>query len=171
MIFIGLGNPGKEYEQTRHNVGYMVVDKLVNRLNGSKWKKERGVAWSKIGDHLVVKPQEFMNLSGASIKSFLTYKHLDAEQLLVVHDDVDFPLGEIHEQLNRSAGGHNGVQSIIDALGTQNFRRLRIGIGSNREVNLPAEVYVLQKFTDDENKVMDTAVDRAVELLSQTISG
>lgn len=168
MIIVGLGNPEKEYEGTRHNVGFLVVDMLVTKLNGIAWKKERGIAWSKIGDHLIVKPQEFMNVSGASLKSFLAYKHLDpldTTQLLVVHDDVDFPLGEIHEQLNRSAGGHNGVQSIIDALGTQNFGRLRIGIGNNHDVNLSAEDYVLQRFSVAEKTIIDTAVNQTVELL------
>lgn len=171
MIIVGLGNPGKKYEGTRHNVGFIVVDALTAKLNGTAWKKERGVAWSKIGEHLLIKPQEFMNVSGESVKSFLAYKHLSSEQLLVIHDDVDFPLGEIHEQLNRSAGGHNGVQSIIDMLGTQNFGRLRIGIGNNRDAGIPAEDYVLHKFSAEEKSIIDEAVDRAVGLLNQKISG
>ncbi|MEK7538072.1 MAG: aminoacyl-tRNA hydrolase [Patescibacteria group bacterium] len=172
MIVVGLGNPGRKYERTRHNVGFMIVDRLVDQLNGTKWKKERGVRWSKVDEHWVIKPQEYMNMSGASLKSFLDYKHLnltDVTQLLVVHDDLDFPLGEMHEQVNRSAGGHNGVQSIIDALGTQNFGRLRIGIGNNHSANVPAEDYVLQIFTPIESQTIKQAVDQAGATLRQRL--
>lgn len=172
MIVVGLGNPGRKYERTRHNIGFMIVDRLVDQLNGTKWKKERGVRWSKVGEHWVVKPQEYMNASGASLKSFLDYKHLnltDATQLLVVHDDLDFPLGEMHEQVNRSAGGHNGVQSIIDALGTQNFGRLRIGIGNNHGANVPAEDYVLQVFTPLESQTIKQAINQAGTTLRQRL--
>lgn len=169
MYIVGLGNPGLPYEQTRHNLGFMVVDALVIALNGTPWKRETNVRWSKIGDHVVIKPQQFMNVSGVSLAAFLAYKHIslsDPTQLLVVHDDLDFPLGEIHEQMNRSAGGHNGIQSMIDALGTQNFGRLRIGIGNNRDVNIPAEDYVLQHFTAAEKMVIHEAIARAVQKLT-----
>ncbi len=176
MIIVGLGNPGQEYEQTRHNLGFMVVDALVKKLNGRTWKKEPGVLWSKIVDSIIIKPQELMNVSGKTLQSFLLKKKLayvplpvSSLNVLVVHDDLDFPLGEIHEQVNRSAGGHNGVLSIIEALGTQNFSRLRIGIGNNRDVNIPAEDYVLQKFSGDEKKVIDQAIDQSVELLSKKV--
>lgn len=172
MFIVGLGNPGTEYEGTRHNVGSEVLDKLLAKFPETSWKKEFGVLWCRLGPHWLIKPQQYMNLSGQSLKSFLDYKHLDLNdpaQLLVVHDDVDFPLGESHEQLNRSAGGHNGVQSIIDTLGTQNFNRLRIGIGNNREVNVPAEEYVLQKFSGDEKKIIASAVSQAVTLLRSKI--
>ncbi len=172
MIIVGLGNPGLPYEQTRHNLGFMVADALAIALNGSPWKKEQMVRWSKIDGHYIIKPQEFMNLSGQSLRAFLDYKHLDlsdSTQLLVIHDDLDFPLGEIHQQVNRSAGGHNGIQSIIDALGTQNFGRLRIGIGNNRDVMIPAEEYVLQHFTTAEKKIIDDAVNQAVTILTEKI--
>lgn len=173
MIIIGLGNPGSEYDQTRHNVGFMVVDKLVEKNNGTSWKKEGGILWSKIGEHLIVKPQEFMNLSGPSVHSFLNYKHielLDPTQLVVIHDDLDFPLGELHEQVNRSAGGHNGLISMIEALGTQNFSRLRIGIGNNRDQQIPAEKYVLQKFSVEEQVILQPAITQAVELVQKKIT-
>jgi len=173
MIIVGLGNPGAEYDQTRHNVGFMVLDAVVEKHHGTPWKKEGGVVWSKIGTHLLIKPQEFMNLSGPSIQTFLNYKHIelsDPTQLIVIHDDLDFPLGELHEQINRSAGGHNGVVSMIETLGTQNFSRLRIGIGNNRDVNIPAESYVLQKFSADECKIINTAIADAVEVIERKIT-
>jgi peptidyl-tRNA hydrolase, PTH1 family len=177
MIIVGLGNPGKEYIGTRHNVGFMVLDKLAADLDLS-WKKEFGVEWTKSGEHWLIKPQEFMNVSGASLLKFLKYKglmnfitpmQLAAGQMIVINDDVDFPLEKLHEQSNRSAAGHNGVQSIIDTLDTQNFARLRIGIGNNRELNIPAEDYVLQKFNIDETKIIDQTIDRAVSLLKSKI--
>lgn len=172
MIIIGLGNPGSEYDQTRHNVGFMVLDVVVEKNHGTPWKKEGGVVWSKIGDHLLIQPQEFMNLSGVSVKKFIDYKKIELPEpnnLLVVHDDLDFPLGEMHQQINRSAGGHNGVLSMIETLGTQNFSRLRIGIGNNRDQNIPAESYVLQKFSGDEKKIINTAVAHAVQLIETLI--
>lgn len=168
MIIVGLGNPGHEYELTRHNVGFMVLDKMYD----GAWKKERDVVWAKIGPHLLIKPQAFMNQSGPAVRSFLGYKKVDLADpttLLVVHDDVDFPLGEIHQQVNRSAGGHNGVQSMIDALGTQNFSRLRIGIGNNRELNIPAEAYVLQRLSDQELATIQPAISQAAETLKQKL--
>lgn len=173
MIIVGLGNPGKEYEGTRHNVGYAVVDALVAGLKGLTWNDDDAAIWSQVGQHLIMKPFEFMNVSGASLESILDDQHLHVTaptDLIIVHDDLDFPLGEIHEQVNRSAGGHQGVQSIISALGTQNFTRLRIGIGNNRDVNVPAEEYVLQKFSTDEQPIINQAVERAVKLLSQKVS-
>lgn len=172
MIIVGLGNPGKEYASTRHNVGFDVVDQLVKELHGS-WKKEKGVAWSMVGKQYFIKPLQFMNVSGQSLLTFMKYKKMtwtSPADLIIVHDEIDFPLGEVHEQLKRSAGGHNGVKSIIDTLGTQNFTRYRIGIGNNREVGLPAEDYVLQKFSKDERVVIDKAIADVVTTLKQKVS-
>jgi PTH1 family peptidyl-tRNA hydrolase len=169
MIIVGLGNPGQEYANTRHNVGFDVVDKVVDQLGG-KWKKEKGVAWCMIGKQHFIKPLQFMNASGQSLQEFMKYKKLallSSADMLVIHDDLDFPLGEIHEQQNRSAGGHNGVQSMIDALGTQDFSRIRIGIGNNREANIPAEDYVLQHFSPAEQPVIASAITQVVQQLRQ----
>lgn len=172
MIIVGLGNPGQEYETTRHNVGFSVLDEVLGTFPGSTWKKEFGVAWCTIGQHLLIKPQEHMNVSGQTVVTFLQKKNIavQPENILVIHDDLDFPLGEVHEQANRSAGGHNGVQSLIDALGSQNFSRIRLGIGSNREFNIPAEAYVLQKFSKLEEQTIRPAIT-AVALLIQAKLG
>ncbi len=176
MIIVGLGNPGKEYEGTRHNVGFEVLDEMIKKFPDASWQKEFGVDWYKINNHYLVKPQEYMNASGTTLNSFIQKKGIpivgattEPLLVLVIHDDLDFPLGEIHEQLNRSAGGHNGIQSIIDALGTQNFSRLRIGIGNNRELNIPAEAYVLQKFSTEERLVINTAIDTAAQIVKNKI--
>lgn len=171
MIVVGLGNPGTKYEATRHNIGFLVLNRLAHECGASRWKTERGVQYASIGGQWLIEPQEFMNRSGESVRDWLNYKHIDLvpSELLVVHDDLDFPLGEIHAQTNRSAGGHNGVQSMIDALGTQEFRRLRIGIGNNRDLNIPAEDYVLRPFADTERPVIDRAIADAVAQLRTTL--
>lgn len=171
-IIVGLGNPGKEYIDTRHNVGFLVVEKLVACRRGRRWKDEFGVRWSKIDGWWIIEPRQYMNASGPTLRYFFDRKKLavpPADVLIVIHDDLDFPLGEFHEQSNRSAAGHNGVQSIIDALGTKNFTRLRLGIGRGRDLNLPAEEYVLQRFTPAERPVVNEAVDQAVERLERKI--
>lgn len=172
MIIVGLGNPGQKYEATRHNVGFLVLNRLAHELGATTWKHERGVQYVSIGGHWLIEPQEFMNRSGESLRDWLAYKHitLDPKELVVVHDDLDFPLGEIHEQVDRSAGGHNGILSLIESLGTQAFRRIRIGIGNNRDVNIPAEDYVLQPFSSAEQKIIESAIIDAAKLLQQRFS-
>lgn len=176
MIVVGLGNPGRKYERTRHNIGFMIVDRLVDQLNGTKWKKERGVRWSKVGEHWVVKPQEYMNRSGQVLRDFLQFHHLPQQpedltaSLTVVHDELDFPEETVKLQHARSSAGHNGVQSIIDAWGGWNgFDRLRFGIGDNRQHNIPAEDYVLQNFPADTLPVVDRQIDGAVGLLEKKL--
>jgi len=160
MIIVGLGNPDREHQQTRHNVGFMVLDALLELETGASWKTEFGVAWARLGQHWLIKPQEYMNVSGQTLKRFIEKKGIEwkVADLLIVHDELDFPLGEIHEQRDRSAAGHNGVQSIIDAFNTKEFTRLRVGIGDNRLYDMPAEAYVLQRFTPDEQKIITATI-------------
>lgn len=170
-LIVGLGNPGPKYEATRHNLGFLVLNRLAHDLGATTWKQERGVQVASVSGHWLIEPQEYMNRSGESVRDWLAYKHLtvDPKVLVVVHDDLDFPLGEVHEQSDRSAGGHNGVQSMIDALGTQAFRRIRIGIGNNRDLNIPGEDYVLQPFSDDERPTIDQAIVDVVARLKKDI--
>lgn len=174
MIILGLGNPGGEYEGTRHNLGYAVLDLLAQRHNAN-WKidKTDSVWMTSIGQHLLVKPKTFMNLSGQAFYQFWHYRrpdsNPDANELLVVHDDLDLPLGDIRAQSNRSAAGHRGIESLIETLGSQNFHRLRIGVGNNREKNIPAEVYVLEKFPSTERGLVDETIAKAVQQLEDTL--
>lgn len=137
-LIIGLGNPGKEYEKTRHNVGFMAVNTLREAIGGfSNWKLEkkleaevcRGHIASCCEDVILAKPQTFMNNSGRSIKLLTTYYKLHTGDLLVLHDDLDLELGTLKLSHGSGSAGQNGVQSIIDTLGTKDFWRLRIGIG------------------------------------------
>ncbi|HTL39715.1 MAG TPA: aminoacyl-tRNA hydrolase [Methylomirabilota bacterium] len=148
-IIIGLGNPGKKYENTRHNFGFKVLDLLAN---GELWENKYQSEFIKLNDLILAKPQTFMNKSGEAVKEILKF-YPDA-QLIVIHDELDFPLGSMRVQKNSSAAGHNGVQNIIDELGTQDFIRIRLGIDSPSRGQVPGEDFVLQKFTPEEEKIV-----------------
>ncbi len=174
MIIVGLGNPGPDYTGTRHNVGFAVLDQLAEALAVS-WSQERDVLAVRTGDHWLVKPQTYMNRSGDALKDFLTYKNISLDgadlhrDLVVIHDELDFPPGEVKRQHSRSSAGHNGVQSIIDALSTKDFARIRIGIGKSDVI--PTEDYVLQTLPAPDRELVRAAIDQAVtELLSDLSS-
>ena len=166
QVIAGLGNPGKEYQKNRHNLGFLVLDALARDLEVKITDKELGAqtgSW-RSGQHkvLLVKPQEFMNRSGEAIARILRYHKLAPSDLLVVVDDFNLDLGVLRLKPGGSAGGHNGLQSIIDNLGTSAFSRLRIGIGAP-----PAEAadYVLSNFAKAEMDLLEQTVDRSVEAL------
>jgi PTH1 family peptidyl-tRNA hydrolase len=157
-LIVGLGNPGKQYEHSRHNLGFRVLDLLAG---GVAWQTKKDLnQFIKLEDVVLAKPQTFMNNSGKAVKDLLKY-YPEAE-LVVVHDELDFQLGTIKIMKNASSAGHNGVKSIVDELGTQNFIRIRIGT-DNPEVRgqIPGEDYVLQNFTETEEKIV-------AEVLEQT---
>jgi peptidyl-tRNA hydrolase, PTH1 family len=137
QLIVGLGNPGTKYAQTRHNVGFDLLDILAKRwqVNFSERKQFQGIYGEGFGSHnakiRLLKPQTFMNLSGQSVRATIDWFKLAPESVLVVYDDLDLPLGKIRLRLSGSAGGHNGMKSIISHLGTQNFPRVRIGIGKS----------------------------------------
>lgn len=163
-LFLGLGNPGKKYESTRHNIGFMVLDELA-RQNNLTWQedKKHQALIAKGSNYLLVKPQTFMNNSGQTAAALLRYYHLlprtifgtkkDSDltsALTVIHDELDLALGTYKLSTNSSSAGHNGVQSIINHLKTKNFQRLRIGIKTENRKNIPGEKFVLQRFSDEE---------------------
>ena len=159
---IGLGNPGPRFNGTRHNIGFMVVDALAERYHGSWQKKdELELAQIRINDHplLLIKPQTFMNTSGRVIP-FLSKKGVKAENILVVHDELEKPFGSIAIRMGGSARGHNGLRSIIGAAGSD-FVRLRFGIGRPERKDEVAD-YVLQRFGVDQNELADHIEDAVV---------
>ncbi len=165
-LIVGLGNPGREYDRTRHNVGFELADALAER-HGIRLKQHRGLAlvgWSLFdGLHLgVMKPITFMNRSGRPVQDVARYYDVDPSDILVVFDDLNLPLGTIRLRAGGSAGGHNGVQNVIDVLKTNSFPRLRIGIGSEfargRQVD-----YVLSPFSKQDRETIDGALIRAQE--------
>jgi peptidyl-tRNA hydrolase, PTH1 family len=165
ILIAGLGNPGKKYEKTRHNAGFMFVDYFLEKFREEfgflDWEFKKNlnaeISVGKFNDKkiIMIKPQTFMNLSGEAIKKTMKYHKARLEDLIVVHDDVDLALGKHKISIDSRAAGHNGVQNIIDILGTKNFTRIRIGI-ENREdrTKPPTEKYVLGKFTVAEMKVI-----------------
>lgn len=158
-IIIGLGNPEKKYENTRHNIGFEIVDYLADKWNFS-WQKNtkfnalfcEGIAPNRRKVRLV-KPLTYMNLSGQSVRAVLDWYKLDAESILVIYDDMDLPFGKIRLRLSGSAGGHNGMKSIISHVGTQKFARFRMGIGKSGHKDATIG-HVLGKFSKGEGKVI-----------------
>src|SRR5437899_4370167 len=150
LLVVGLGNPGREYAQTRHNVGWMVVDELARRHDGSFRAKFSGrLAEVRLGELrlALLEPETYMNESGRSIGAAARFFKAPAESLLVVHDDVDLEEGRLQTRLGGGLAGHNGLRSIAQALGTQDFLRLRIGIGRpGRGDRRPVSDYVLSEF-------------------------
>ncbi|WP_026092435.1 aminoacyl-tRNA hydrolase [Calidifontibacillus oryziterrae] len=161
---IGLGNPGKNYEKTRHNVGFMVIDELSKRwniqLNKEKFKGLYGSGIFNGEKVILLKPLTYMNLSGEAIRPLLDYYDINTNDLIVIYDDLDLPTGKIRLRSKGSAGGHNGIKSTIQHLGTENFNRLRIGI--DRPTNgMAITNYVLGAFSDDERSAIDHAINQA----------
>ena len=158
-LIVGLGNPGKEYEQTRHNVGFMVLDRLA--IGRADWKRDR--SWQgelcEIGGCWLLKPQTFMNLSGESVRAVASFYKIPTESILVVLDDLSLGLGKLRLRKGGSAGGHNGLRSIFEHLGTHEVARLRVGIGGAR----PGEAvgHVLGRFRKEEWPSVEEALERA----------
>lgn len=166
-IVVGLGNPGKQYEGTRHNVGWMVLDRLAERAGSSGRPKPRDAAAvlhvRRDGRELaLVKPSTFMNGSGLAVRKVLARERAPLEDLLVVVDDFALPLGRLRLRGAGSAGGHNGLRSIIGELGTQDFARLRVGIG---EPDRSAIDHVLSRFTAAERRNLDAVLDAAADAI------
>ena len=168
-IIIGLGNPGKKYLGTRHNVGFEFLDKLKKELNFPEFdfNKKFNAEISINKETILMKPQTFMNLSGESVLSILDFYKLSPENILVIHDDKDILLGEYRLADDSSSAGHNGVQDIIENLGTQKFKRIRIGVGV--ETNLPSDVFVLQKFSDEELGIIKKVLDDVLEEVRKSL--
>ena len=165
-LLIGLGNPGREYRDNRHNVGFMLIDRLIVRLNarGMKVQSKAIVTTATYEDRklILAKPQTYMNLSGQSAQGLLNFYKLPMENMLVAHDDLDLPFGTIRIRPGGGPGGQKGMASTIERLGTKDFPRLRIGIGRPPGRMDPA-AYVLQDFSRDEMKTLSEVVDCAAE--------
>lgn len=167
-LVTGLGNIGAKYTFTRHNAGFMVVDSLA--LNNSETFKENTKLKSLITkirlngeDTLLVKPTTYMNLSGEAIRAVIDYYKIPVENTLVVYDDLSLDLGKIRFRASGSDGGHNGIKSIIQHLGTNKFARLKIGIGP--QPGIPAEAFVLQNFGNDESDKLKTVINKSTEAI------
>lgn len=165
-MIAGLGNPTKEYDKTRHNVGFAVIDALADQYNIdiSERKHKALCGRGAIEGHKVVlmKPQTFMNLSGESIRAAVDFYKVDLEDIIIIYDDVSLEPGQLRIRLKGSAGGHNGIKNIIAHLGTQEFPRIKVGVGA-KPPRMDLADYVLSRFSKGEQKLMDDALKEAAE--------
>ncbi len=166
-LVVGLGNPGEKYEETRHNVGSMVADELGKRGSFSiqKVKYHALTSTATIGGQgaLVMKPTTYMNLSGEAVGEAARFYKIPPDHVLVISDDVDLPLGKLRIRTNGSAGGHNGLKSIIQHLGSDQFPRLKVGVGGKPHPDYDMADWVLSKFQGEDKKLIDETVKRAAE--------
>lgn len=166
-IVVGLGNPGSQYDKTRHNVGFRVIDKLAESLgvkvNRSKFKALTATATVNGEKVLLLKPQTYMNASGLSVEPAASFYKVPKERILVVFDDVSLPVGKIRCRADGSAGGHNGIKSLISSLGGQDFPRIKVGVGEKPHADYDLADWVLSKFTSKEEKDLAPAISNAAE--------
>jgi len=164
-LIAGLGNPGREYEHTRHNAGFMIVDRLAARLE-AKFSNERKFEGhlARAGNLFLLKPQTYMNLSGRSVAAVCQFYRIEPAEVLVVYDDVALPEGRLRLRAGGSAGGHNGMRSIIACLGTDQFPRLRFGVGASDGKGLVG--HVLGAFDPADREALDKSLENAVEAAS-----
>jgi len=172
-LIIGLGNPGKEYEKTYHNVGFLFINqklKIKNQNDNVKFKNADFFEYLKINCLILIKTKVFMNESGKAVKETIKYFKVKPEEILIIHDDSDIEIGKYKLSFNRGAAGHLGVQSIMDALGTKNFWRLRIGI--RKKTGLPAEArqvkageMVLKKISKKDLEILEDVFKKSLENL------
>ncbi|WP_099158896.1 aminoacyl-tRNA hydrolase [Virgibacillus ndiopensis] len=163
---VGLGNPGKKYQNTRHNIGFMVIDELLNRFHWdlSKTKFNGKFAMEHVAGEKVIllQPQTYMNLSGEAIRPLMDFYNIDMEDVLVIYDDLDLPTGKIRLREKGGHGGHNGIRSMIDHLGTKEFKRIRIGIG--RPISpIPVVDYVLGSFPKEEHEDVLSSIKKSAD--------
>lgn len=169
-IIVGLGNPGRQYENTRHNIGFRCIDRLAEKHNISvlecKHRALIGKGYIEGQKVILVKPQTFMNLSGESVRDIINFYKVEPDtQLIVVYDDISLAVGALRIRKKGSAGGHNGIKNILAQIGTDTFKRIKIGVGEKPKGYDLAD-YVLGHFTQAENKEMDAACENAVEAIS-----
>ena len=169
-IVVGLGNPGSQYDRTRHNVGFRAIDALADSL-GVKINRSRFralTATAVIGGEkvLLLKPQTFMNASGLAVEPAAAYYKVPTDRILVIFDDISLPIGKIRIRADGSAGGHNGLKSLISALGRQDFPRIKVGVGAKPHPDYDLADWVLSKFSSREEKDLAPAVEHAVDAVS-----
>ena len=179
-MIAGLGNPGEEYAQTRHNAGFKAIDELARQANVTYWKNQAGaeVASIKVNDAeaeggkrevILVKPQSYMNTSGGPISKLCAQYKVSVEELLVIHDELDIPAGDVRIKVGGGHAGHNGLRSIIDKMGSRDFSRVRVGIG-NPPGRMPVADFVLKQLRSREAEEFDETTVRAAEAAATALT-
>ena len=166
-LIVGLGNPGIEYEKTRHNAGFLVIDRLCDKLgvqlDKNKCKAVYGIYRYKGEKIILAKPQTYMNLSGQAVVSLMRFYDVSIEDLIVVHDDLDLPLGKLRLRPQGSSGGQKGMGNIIDLTGSSKINRIRVGISNDKKID--TKDYVLSRFSAEDEKILNEVLDKAAEAL------
>ena len=174
-IVAGLGNPGLEYENTRHNAGFLTMEELAKqcgvKLDQMKFKSDCGEAMLGEVRCLLMKPTTYMNLSGDAIAAAANFYKIPPEQVLVIYDDISLPPGKLRLRRKGSAGGHNGIKSIIAQLGTEEFPRIRVGVGAKPNPQYDLADWVLSKFSEEDMKALQPALERAADAAKKIVSG
>ena len=168
-LIVGLGNPGKEYKNTRHNIGFMILDNYLGKVEW-KNKMESQIYSTEINNTPVIfiKPQTYMNLSGLAVQKICNYYKISIENILIIQDDLDIELGKYKLKRNSSSGGHNGIKSIIKEIGSESFSRLKIGIGKSNLI--PTDKYVLAKFTKKETEILESEFTTFNKIIEEFIN-
>lgn len=170
-LIVGLGNIGKEYDGTRHNVGFMVLDELAKRegISFNKVKNEATLAdFMFKGEKIILaKPLTYMNESGRSVRPLMDFYKIPVEDVIIIHDDMDLPVGHLRLRQKGSAGGHNGIKSLISHLGTQEFKRIKIGIDHPQRMSVVD--WVLSRFTKEQQNQLESGINEALEALDNWI--
>ncbi len=172
-LIVGLGNPGREYAKTRHNIGFLLADTLLRdkELAASEWSQKEGYACADavIVNHPVriIKPLQYMNRSGAAVVNFTSFFKISPNQIIVCHDDIDLTLGTIRIKMGGGDGGHNGVSSVAESLGTKDFLRVRLGVGRPINPQYETKDWVLGNFSSEESPIVAGLVERGVLALKE----
>ena len=172
FLIVGLGNPGKEYEDTRHNIGFKVVDNIAKEynieINRQKFKGAYGEGFINGKKVMLLKPTTYMNLSGESVREVLDFYNLESNEILVIYDDISLDVGRLRIREKGSAGGHNGIKSIIAHVGNDIFPRIKVGVG---QPNLNLVKHVLGRFTKEEMIILDESIEAATKAAAEIIKG
>lgn len=172
-LIVGLGNPGAKYALTRHNIGFMAVDLFSISAGSPPWREEFHAHTCKFKmdseEILIAKPMTFMNKSGESVQALMSFYKISPEKLIVVHDELDIAFSEIRVHKNRSPGGHNGIKSVTQLLGTQDYIRLRLGVGRPPHPEMDIADFVLQKFSAEEQSKLTDFLNKAGDALESVV--
>lgn len=169
-LIIGLGNPGKKYQNTKHNIGFLCLDYFARKTNQTfKHDKKFQGEIIKTSDYILLKPQTFMNLSGISVKSIIEYFNIDLEDILIIYDDLDLPLAKLRLRYQGSDGGHKGMRSIQSSLLTNDLKRVKFGI--DKHLHMETKDYVLSQFTKEEIKPVEEAIKIVANIIDDFILG
>lgn len=167
-LIVGLGNPGKEYEKTRHNMGFMVIEKFAIDRNLTFNKEKFGGIYTEFMYNnekiILLKPMKYINLSGEVVSSYVSYFKIKISDILIINDDLDMPLGKIKLKVNSSSGGHNGLKNIEQHLGTKEYKRLKLGISNNKDID--TKDYVLSKFSKSDNELLNSVISKSCDVIN-----